>query len=100
MSSTDITSSDKKFALRGRLYVCVNSEDHRIDPSETLFSNIPSSDKKFGVALGDSISPFCVLLNRPGNNVLGCVMTMEILATVHVFITSILRIFGNRLLTY
>jgi hypothetical protein len=29
-----------------------------------------------------------------------CVMTMEILATVDVFITSILRIFVNRLLTY
>jgi hypothetical protein len=29
-----------------------------------------------------------------------CVMTMEILASVHVFITSKLRIFVNRLVTY
>jgi hypothetical protein len=83
MSSTNIMSSDKKFALRGRLYVCVNNKDHRIDPWETPFSNTLQSDKKFGVALGDSISSFCVLLNRPGTKVLGCHRNVTELTEVH-----------------
>jgi len=63
--------------------VCVNNKDHRIDPWETLFSNIPPSDKKFGVAVGDSISSFCVLLNRPGTNVLRCHRNVTELTEVH-----------------
>jgi hypothetical protein len=70
--------------------VCVffffNNKDHRIDPWDTPCSIIPKSDKNFGVAVGDCISAFCVLLSRTGTNlhlILECHKNVTELTEVH-----------------
>jgi len=54
--------SDIEFILRGRSFIYIMNRGHIIDPWWTPWFNVPQSEKKFWVELGDLTSIFCLLL--------------------------------------
>jgi hypothetical protein len=66
--SANNIGSDLELALRGRSSTYImNNKGPRIDPGGTCF-NVPQSEKKVLVALGDLISTFCFLLTKENLN--------------------------------
>ena len=69
VSPANIMGSDNKFLLKGRsfLYIMKNTS-LGIDSWATPCFNVPQSEKKFWIALGDFITSFCFLLVKQDLN--------------------------------